>query len=461
MNPALSPGRGEWVLHATFATILAGLLWGAYQGTNLLWLVPVSAAALLTGIATRWTEAKVFVVAIVAFAAVLDRTPGLDAREVVSGVFLIGYLLGWPALKALTPSYRLVRTWEDACLLFFVGWSTLSLAWSIPFFDGSSEGLSDWVAVVSLLIFFPARHLSGSRKGGVLLAVTFLVLASFVSVRNLISYREILLSALLDWQQKARVTVNEVVLVYGLIVLYPLIGRVRRWGASLGFLLLFSVITAALIVTQTRAFWVDALLGIVLLIGLLRGRKARRSLVLVSLSVMVASSFVLVFFGEQLAIALSSMLERFVSLRSATTKDLSLISRFFEARAVMEHVQANPFLGHGLGARYSFYDIIVDATLTRSYIHNGYVGMLFKAGLIGTVPALAMWGGWIFRGLRGGRQVEPERRWELTVATVCLIAVIPSASTAMHVYSPDLSFVYGMAAGWLSGLLHRPDRGGG
>ena len=85
------------------------------------------------------------------------------------------------------------------------------------------------------------------------------------------------------------------------------------------------------------------------------------------------------------------LLSRLLTVGTATTRDVSLVSRIYEAEAVLGRVAENPLLGHGMAAEFGHFDIILDMTQQSSFIHNGVIAMLFKFGAFGLLLISAYW----------------------------------------------------------------------
>ena len=156
----------------------------------------------------------------------------------------------------------------------------------------------------------------------------------------------------------------------------------------------------ALIITQSRGQWLALLVAVFLLF--LAGRaEYRRRFAVAAVGVIVVLSLVAVTVaGDKIDVVTSGLLGRWSTIRTSTTQDISLLSRIYEGEAVLTQVVQNPVLGHGLGVPYSKYDIITQEIWTSTWIHNGYLGLLYTYGIWGTILMSIIFASAIRRGYR-------------------------------------------------------------
>src|SRR5690606_4999639 len=121
------------------------------------------------------------------------------------------------------------------------------------------------------------------------------------------------------------------------------------------------------------------------------------------------------------------------------TQDLSLLSRFAEAQGALARIEQNPILGHGVGVPYAFNDILSHTTITRTFIHIGYLYLWYTFGLLGGGLALFWWGRSLWCGLKTYRVREAPLLLRLggLAAAATLVAFTLSASTSNPFYHKD------------------------
>jgi O-antigen ligase len=453
--------RGERVLYGAFAVLFAVLLWSAIVAPETVWVTPLVLLVLLVGLFAARDRTRLFLMITCGYFLISSYDErGLGVLEVLYGLVSMGYLSLYVGVRMLSAPARLVQTSSEAGLLFFVVWSLFSMAWAPIYGARLPEMLGDLSGVMMLLFYFPARDLaSRSRRGAYAVAGVVLFIGLAATLRNIFNYRAIILSAVMEWQQNlGRVTTNEVFLVFSGLLLLALAAAAERPRVRHLALILVPLPVAALVITQSRAFWVDFAFGVLLLMIRLQGPARRRVLVTTSLGVACVSAAVVVMFPTAIDAIVSGLLHRVSSLGSAATTDISLRGRFYETAAVWRLIQQNPALGHGLAAPVFFYEIISDVTLRRPFMHNGYVGLLFKGGLIGTLPLLFSLGAFIVRAwrLRVDR-LPPGLRALGAFCGPALVAILPSSATSIHFYLADTMLMTALAAGLAAGLwAHAP-----
>jgi O-antigen ligase len=175
-----------------------------------------------------------------------------------------------------------------------------------------------------------------------------------------------------------------------------------RYAAGLVFL----VNAAALAATFTRGFWIAAVIAIVLLFLLAEGRK-KLTLLFWSMVVVVGGvTGAVVVFGGFGQAAIMSLFARFVSSGEAL-QDVSFTNRIAESAAILDAIFGSPFIGHGFGTSFRFFNLLVNTTVETWYAHNGYLFLLFKVGLIGTTAFFGFYATVLWRGFVLARIVPP------------------------------------------------------
>jgi O-antigen ligase len=311
------------------------------------------------------------------------------------------------------------------------------------------------MVLVMLAFYFPIREVCAAHprhvKGILLITVWF---ALFVFVRNVITYWTGLAAATQLWQIVAgRIVLNEVLLMMpalGALVLVVYDERLRRkmlWG------LLFALFTTGLILTRSRGYWVAFAFGVAVLFVLVDGKRKMR---MVSVAAIVGGSVLVVgllFLQELTTLVMAGLVDRVTSLGNALTSDISLVNRFHESKEVWEHIRVNPVVGYGIGARYRVYDLIDDVTMTKPFIHNGFIGMWFKYGLVGLGCLITYWAGVIRTGLRVYRSADSPHLLRLAglMAAVAMIAEIVVANTSTPFQIADATLMFAICGGVASG----------
>ena len=319
--------------------------------------------------------------------------------------------------------------------------------------------VSEWIALMMLGAYFPIKHaLREHEQAPRYLLAVLIWLGVFVALRNLLNFKEILLSATQGWEiARGRVTTNETfLLVPGLASLLLTLYARRTWVQALS-VVLFVLFTTGLVLTQSRAYWVNFLFGSGLVFLFVEPVQRRRFVYFSLIAGSLLSFFALVFFSDYLSLVVYGVVERFASLGSATTKDISLINRFYEAEDVWARIVENPILGHGMGVRYQTFDIIYDHTKSKSYTHNGPLSLWFKFGIFGLLSVLVFWVSTFWRGMQAYLQRHRTTRERLVAFTgaLGLATFLPSVFTSNPFFLSDTLLMFALTAAFCTGIYER------
>lgn len=450
---------GRLGLAAAFAVSLLLVTYLVWNAAELLLYVPV----LLLGGVCAWYLFRHpllnLAVVLGGFALISDFDEGIQAVEVVYGLYYVAFLGHWFGTRLFLYRERLFERAEDRILAFFLAWVVASVGMTI-LNDGSlGAAASELISLSTLSLYFPIKEVClRERSAPQVIVGVLLFLGIFTAVRNLFHFQEILMQAAAAWQiVSGRVVTNETFLLLPSLVTLVLMMYARRWPPRAGLLLAFMLFFSSLLVTQSRAYWIDFALGVLVLLVLM-DRQRRGRLLLLGLAggagVLVLS---LVLLGDVVIVVGLGLMDRLASILSASSKDISFINRFYESRAVLELIARNPIVGYGPGVPYSVYDIIDQVTLTKMFAHNGFVMIWFKYGLVGLVALLLFWGRSIWLGLRVFRRASDPalRRLCGLIACTGLIAVFPSANTSVPFYLSDTALGFAILTGWAAGLYQR------
>ena len=437
------------------SSLLLGLRW-----ETTLWLFPALAVLGFGALVLYRLPASGLTALIVGFPLVAGYEAGLQAGEVAYALFAVAYFGSWFGLRLFVYREPMLQMSTDWVLgLFLLGAST---SWMLSALLGGpvtiASAISEWKSLVPLAIYFPVQETIRRRQNGLHIVVgAAFTLGLFLLLRNAILFRELITQATETWQvTRGRISLNEaLILAPALGALVPAIAtpsRGLRWAWLAGAALFF----AGLIMTQSRGFWVDYAVGVLVLVALAPWAWKRRLVlygVFVGVSSLLLGWFLL---GPVFELLWAGLLNRALSIFTSTSQDISLINRFYEARAAMELAGQNPVLGWGLGTELRANDVIRDGAYTRVFIHNGYIGLWLKTGVWGVVLMAAFWGGAIWRGVRAYRSDAPlfPRLCALASALV-LFSLLPSVSTSTPFFTEDQMLLVGLLGGMAAGLSAR------
>ena len=388
---------------------------------------------------------------IASFALVADFEEGIDVWEVLFGLFYASYLGIWFFRRVFLQREKLLESTIDrlvvAILLLvtvhvFVGW-----LWGAAI----ANALREWQSWTMIAFYFPVKDACRRYPNGTKAILTVIVAAAlFVTVRNVIQLKSFVSSAGEIWQitKKGRIIANEIILVSGSLVALALVTHFRRLRSLAPTSLLLITFLLGLILTQSRGYWLGFAFG-ALAMEMLSDRAGRSRVAAISaVSLGVGLAFVFFLFGDFATLLFAGLLDRVLSL-AAGASDMSLVNRMLEISAAWQWIRVNPILGYGLGTEFSFFDLTISGTRTWAFIHNGYVGLLYKFGIPGTIVIMSFWIGSIVRGIRSIR-VKGLDSWNMRgclVAVGVLASLLVSGMTANPFFLSDTLLVFGVFGG--------------
>lgn len=391
---------------------------------------------------------------LVASVFVVYNARGLDLGE-------LGYYAMWAATLAFVfiPhlfSGRLkVENALDKYYILFSITVLLALFVGLAF---SSTGVAPLIEVLyfysGILFFFAIRpHLDDKHFRVGLFAVFFLIFL-YVVMRTYLSYRSAILNAVQEWELTfARGAGNENFLLIGVIFVSATLLYAQKVWHKTALTILFVLTVGAIIVTLTRSLWVTSVLGIGI-VGFYVGKSQRRRLIgYVGVAAIIATIVGLIYLDVTLFI-LELLAIRFKSFTQGL-QDISVTDRIYETQRVWDMITQNPILGWGYGTEFQKYDVLFLRTSSfTSYIHNGYLVIWFKNGIVGLFAILAYV---LTLFIYAFRIYKKTRLVTIKILMITIMAYIPTAGL-MNVTSPVvytyegilLLIVLGSVVSWYS-----------
>ncbi len=466
MNRAALTGlaRPGWGAGAVLGVGVAGATIAlALVAPALAWL-PVAVLAALP--AALWLFRRPLLnlcVVLLGFLLIADYTEGLSLQEVLYGLYFGVYLAHWGLTRVVIYRAPILRGTTGKAALLFLLTVTGTIVLAVGLFEAPLiDALREWRMVLMVGLFFPVREAIERYRWAVpAIALTMALVWVLIALRNILDYRTLILNAVQQYQVgRGRVIVNDNVMMVSSVCLATWALFATRWKARLPLAAAWLLCFAALILTQSRSYWVAFLFAMGLL-TLVAPSGVRRRIALVTLGGLALVVGVgSIFMADTLQIAVAGIINRFTTISDAATVDISFVSRLFEARGALARVPESPLLGHGPGAYFSFTDIIDRATSVSNFIHNGYVSLLFKYGLWGLGVALVLWLGAIWDGYRAFQtaRARPVVRLAGLAAALCLCGYLLSALAAPPFLIDDNTFNMGLLTGVAAGAWARARR---
>ncbi len=397
---------------------------------------------------------------------VLRGTADISAGELAYAGLFLSTLLGWILREGRTvEGRRLLRSPVGVSLLAFLAICVFSIAFVILYGGSPLWWMRDLVRFSYLLLFFPiAGAVKSRRDAGVVLA-SLLAVILYHGILTITWYAEAVASTEALWQLRyQRVALHEIFAMATLVASFGVFLRVRTRAVQVAALGMGLVGLIALGVSFTRGYWMAAVLACAIVAVMMRGPARRVVAFPLVLLTVVISGGVVVFSAKFLGI-LVSMADR-LSTISSPLRVLSVQERMAETRAALALVWESPVFGRGLGAHVSYMSPLKHHVTTGSFLHNAYLFIWLKLGIVGLVSFLAFY----FQGLRmtiraAAKANSPLVHVLLVSGAAILIVAIPLSLTSPQFYDKSsalvLALVLGLAHASLCGKLGRGDAGAG
>ena len=443
------------------AAVLAGVAWLVAEGSQAVWVVP----AVVGGAVALWAARPgptALLVGVVGLQALqLGGAPGLSAGEVVGGLALVGYLAYWYGAAFLTRR-PLVASGADVAAAGWLGVAApAAVVLGLLFGADPYDFRADLLATLPFALYFPVKDVCArGRRGALAVAGVLAWLGAVAVVTNVLRYRAVIASADAVWEiADARFITGETAITAGLFLSLAGLATARYGLRRVALAVATAAFAGGLVITKSRGFWVSAVLGVAFLGVVLPGADRRRLVVWggAGVALLVAASVVAL--GDQLTLIVVGTVERFATLATASTQDLSLVNRFRETSSAVAVALENPVLGYGWGVQVTRFNIIFGITETWAFVHNGYVALWLKTGLWGLALMMTVWVGGIVRATRTGRgrALAPLDRAVALGAAATLVAFSLVANSSNPFSILDQMLIVTLLLGLTNGLADRAE----
>ncbi len=396
---------------------------------------------------------------ILGFVLISSNEEGFQMIEIAYAVYLYTVLLMWFLQHKISEPRKILTKKSDYAIALFLGMLPATLILTILFHGDFLIAFSELISLSMLLIYFPVKYtVVHYQAGPKLILIMVVIMSVVVAIVNTLEYASDLSNATALWHVSgSRVVVNDCLLMIGSLINLTLLVYARGPVSLLLSASALAFTFAGLIMTQARGFWLAFLLGVLALILLVKTSERIKIITTGAILSVLILGVGYILLGPFLNVIIEGITERFSTIATSFTQDLSLVNRFRETRSVFEKIIMNPLIGYGPGVSYLFYDIVHQSTDTDSFVHNGYIGLWYKYGLWGLGLVLYFWYSTIKLGLRAYRSNTAERWTRLAglAGAVPLIALTISTLTQNPFFLKNYLFVIAIAAGLAAGSGER------
>ena len=458
-SPKAVRSSGVAILHIGFGfTLLLTLFIARFFHPSTTFIIPI---LFLGGLAFLYLFKRPLInlaVVLGLFVLISDYEEGIQLIEVVYGLYYLSFLGHWFITRSIIFKDSFLKQPEDKAVFIFIVLITLYIPLTFLFQGDSRSLLSEWTSLMLLGFYFPIKEACIRYKKGILVVVGVLLwIGLFAAVRNMILYRQSLLDAELAYQiAKGRVHFNDNILMACSIISLALLTYHKKIRKIIPSTVLFIFLLSGLILTLSRAFWMAFLFGAALMFLAADAQYKRRLLLLTSIGVGCFLCVIVLFLNDYVDLIFLGLADRLLSIPAAITNDPSMINRFHESKAVLNQIFQNPILGYGMGVPYIFYDIVHVGTDQDPFVHNAYIGLWYKFGILGISAILFVWGKTVWRGVRSLRiDAKPFTKIVTFSSAMALTAFAVGAMTSNPFFLMDGTLLFGMLTGLVSGGYRR------
>ena len=425
----------------------------AAKAPDLILLVPLALVAACFGVFLFSRPRLNFIVWLGGFALLLSSEVGLQLHEVVYGLYFYAYLGHWYIRRLFLYKRPIIHGRIDVAVGLWLGLGlTLGVGLGLFFGADLTSIRGEWLALTVIAIYFPIKEFSIREKHGPAILLAILAyMGLWVTFDNVLVASRTLAAATASWEiETVRKAGRELLLTFAGIILLSVLPVLKRRAQQVGLAVVIAILFGGLILTKSRAYWVEYLVAVVVLIAITPGAERRRLVAWCVAGAGILSLISILFLSSYINLLIAGTSSRFATLGAASA-DLSLLNRFVEASAVLEKVGKNPILGYGLATDYSFFDIIALRTRTRGYIHIGFVAVLYKFGLWGVMLVAYVWLSSLSIAFGDSRRkiFSAFDRATLRGIFACSTSMVLSAVTSSVFFEPDKlsAFIFVTALG--------------
>jgi len=343
-------------------------------------VVPLAMIALLALIARPKIWIAVFLISMPVF--LTDSGKGLSAVEIVMGGFFTASVLVWIVWRMAVGGPALIRNWFDVLILTFFIVCSLNVGVALANGITLMDWLSEYVLFTLILYYFPLReYFSRDDQAFEQFLLWFAITTVALSLYSIYNYKQRMAAGLVyAWQFTAsRSVLLGPIFLLAIVLCISRIFHLKskwRWGV----VLIASINAAALFLTFTRTLWVLFFPCVFIVMVFLTRRQNVRLVAGMVLLTLVVLGSTYAFSPRFTEIALKVVTKRFMSSTQLSGGDHSFDSRVFEAKYAWQKIKQFPLGGSGLRARFVSKIPISVYTNNASFIHFGYVGLVYKLG---------------------------------------------------------------------------------
>ncbi|MGH2639029.1 MAG: O-antigen ligase family protein [Rhabdochlamydiaceae bacterium] len=405
--PARLPVRTQWLIGAGVAVFLLLSFLLAQS------LVPI---ALVLGVAACWMMLRTPLASILGFMGInvlitlMPREQGLGGAptgvDLALGgalVIIMGY---WFFRIRVVERQPISGSASQLSLMLFFPWAVLvTIIGIVAEHNPADVAIREILNLLPLLILpvLYERYIIPGSKDENWLIGTILGSGVLIVFENVLLIRNHLVQAYYLYEV-GKATVDLSLAAFLIVMLFSfLMLEKHTWKVVAStIMLLAEALAVVLSITRNAYISVAVALMIIWLLGNRQERK--RGIQRISIVGAIAAAGILV---AAISSRLISLLLKSYWLRLLSTQklghDLSLRMRFAEWSGEWAAIKHSPLLGHGFGASFKVFDIVLQHHVWQPFSHNSYLYIIFKTGFIGALLFLTPFFAFMFKAFKLSR----------------------------------------------------------
>lgn len=306
----------------------------------------------------------------------------VNAFHILAGLFYNSFLILWFINKLLIKREKISRGIADQIFLFFyfvlLANSIIAVSNNVIFFDWFRE----YLLFSLILYYFPIREYFNTKKQILILIALIACSAVFLDLYAFYNYFRAMkdISYAYQFAGNSSMRINQQIFTsigFSAIALFFYFKTLR--GKLFSFLVAILTV-GALVSTLSRAFWVAFIVISFVFLFYLKIKQIIQLFVILIAFLGVSAFTVQTIMPDKAELFQKYLVQRFTST-SKGKKDQSVRARLYEYKEVVQAIENSPLWGHGLRKEFMFYNNITQQTSKTSFIHNGYMNILYKTGL--------------------------------------------------------------------------------
>lgn len=330
-----------------------------------------------------------------------DDEDGFSIIELTLGLFYITTLLFWLYWHCIVQRKPMIRSKPDLFFISFIFFIPLNGIIAVT----NEVELIKWFREIHnyifLLYYFPIREYITSKKELIIFLIIIGLGFTSLSIQNIIAYKRATTDAQYAFQlifARSAARVNSIYFsvcaAFGFVALSYVKNQYFRIAVA-AFVLITVVASLA---SMARTSWVIVITSA--LFSILFTPKNNRLFYYTAFVTIMGCTIagVMLFGGKNVGLVKKIIEKRLSSV--GTLNDYSYLTRVNENIVAWEYIQQYPLGGSGIGKNKLHYDLVTKNHAYVSYIHNGYISLIYKLGIPMALLFFSFLIGYLFISLR-------------------------------------------------------------